>query len=455
MSALRDKYEIRRGKIELFRRVGHISSKDGKYRQSDRWYAAIRLRGYKTVRRSLKTDIQEEAEQIAEDLYQELLHKTKRGLSLKSRRFGLICAGFLKQIEIATQRDLKLPKEKRSYTTNQLRNKKLVINNFITPILGQKNIEDINDLDIEEYIQKRKLYWISGVGSTTDTVSYKRGKQTVVRPRISSEKREPNYSTINKDLTVLRQIFDYARMTKLIDGKQIPTITNLRKPKNMIAKKPSLAISQYRSLIRKLQWKIRKQENPKHKRSHTLLYYYILILANSGLRVAEAKNLRFSDISSFKDPAGNKHIKMFVHGKGKSRVMVPLQRTKKYIDELKYFHQVNASLHGWKYSDDLQVFTSERGNPIGSFKNGLNNLLRESNLLYSEDGRKRSAGTFRKFYMTMRLINGGVGIYDLAKNVGSSVAVVETFYAELEPEHIAQDLTRLTRYREINPIQIS
>jgi hypothetical protein len=33
----------------------------------------------------------------------------------------------------------------------------------------------------------------------------------------------------------------------------------------------------------------------------------------------------------------------------------------------------------------------------------------------------------------MRLINGGVDIYDLARNVGSSVAVVEKFYAELEP----------------------
>ena len=304
------------------------------------------------------------------------------------------------------------------------------------------------------YRRESCIGFLARVRQLTPSV-IKEGSKPSLGQGYHAKRGEPNYNTINKDLTVLRQIFDYARMTKLIDGKQIPTITNLRKPKNLIAKKPSLAISQYRSLIRKLQWKIRKQENPKHRRSHTLLYYYILVLANSGLRVAEAKNLRFSDISSFNDPAGNEHMKMFVHGKGKSRVMVPLQRTRKYIDELKYFHQVNASLHGWKYSDDLQVFTSEGGKPIGSFKNGLDNLLRESNLLYSEDGRKRSAGTFRKFYMTMRLINGGVDIYDLAKNVGSSVAVVEKFYAELEPEHIAQDLTRLNRYREKNPIRES
>ena len=80
-------------------------------------------------------------------------------------------------------------------------------------------------------------------------------------------------------------------------------------------------------------------------------------------------------------------------------------------------------------------------------------MLDECELLYSEDGRKRTAGTFRKFYMTLRLIREGVDIYDLAKNVGSSVAVVERFYAELEPEHIAQDLTRLNRRQKKNPIR--
>ncbi len=330
---------------------------------------------------------------------------------------------------------------------------KSIVRTFIIPFLGEKNIEDINDLDIEDYIQKRRVYWISGDGSKLDTVIYKRKGKIVKRPRIKPETREPSFSTINKDLTVLRKIFDYARMTKVIDGKQIPVIINLSKPKNLIVKKPSLSISQYRSLVRKLGWKKRKQKNSKHRRSHELLYYYILILANSGLRVAEAKNLRFKDISTFKDDDGNEHIKMFVQGKGKSRVMVPLQRTKNYIEDLKKFHKENAALFNWKYRDSMHIFSNARGKPIGSFKTQLNNVLAECELLYSEDGRKRTAGTFRKFYMTMRLTRGGVDIYDLAKNVGSSVAVVEKFYAELEPEHIAQDLTRLHRHQKRNPIR--
>ena len=145
---------------------------------------------------------------------------------------------------------------------------------------------------------------------------------------------------------------------------------------------------------------------------------------------------------------------MFVHGKGKSRVMVPLQRTKKYIAALKEFHQENADQFDWKYSDSIFVFSDAWGRPVGTFKTQLDNILAQCELLYSEDGRKRTAGTFRKFYMTMRLIRGGVDIYDLAKNVGSSVAVVERFYAELEPEHVAQDLTRLNRSSKKDSILI-
>ena len=75
MAAYRDVYDIRGGKISLYRRVGGVSKKDGIFRESNNWYAAIRVRGHKTVRRSLKTNLQEEAESAAEDLYQELILK--------------------------------------------------------------------------------------------------------------------------------------------------------------------------------------------------------------------------------------------------------------------------------------------------------------------------------------------------------------------------------------------
>ena len=156
MAAYRDAYNIRGGKITLYRRVGGVSKKDGVFRESDNWYAAIRVRGHKTVR-SLKTNFQEEAEAVAEDLYQELIFKTKRGLSLKSRRFGLVCEGYLRQYESSVEREKKLPANERTFSLHQLKRLQSVIRTFVIPFLGDKNIEDINDLDIEEYVQKRRV----------------------------------------------------------------------------------------------------------------------------------------------------------------------------------------------------------------------------------------------------------------------------------------------------------
>ena len=148
-----------------------------------------------------------------------------------------MCEGYLRQFESSAELEKMLPQNERTFSLHQLKRSQSVIRTFVIPFLGDKNIENINDLDIEEYVQKRRVYWISGEGSKLDTVTYKRDGKKITRPRLKPEIREPSYNTINKDLIILRKVFDYARMAKIIDGKQIPEIKSLTKPKNLIIKK--------------------------------------------------------------------------------------------------------------------------------------------------------------------------------------------------------------------------
>jgi len=437
MESFRNQYDLRKGKITLYQRT----SQGSKY-QSDNWNARINIHGQKAIRRSLRTPNQEEAEVRAEDLYQELLHKSKQGLSLQTKRFGLVCEDYLRHFTEQVERDSHLPKLEQTHTANMLKQKKEKITRYIIPILGDKNLDDITDLDIEDYVQQRKVFFISGPGSEADEIRYIRHGKKITRPK--QEAKIPAYNTINKDLTTLRQVFEYARLKRWIDSKQIPVIKNLSKPKNYVDKKPDISTTEYKSLLKTLEWKIKKQTNPKHKRSHTLLHYYILILSNTGMRVTEAKNLRFSDCKPFTDK-GEKHIELFVQGKGKSRHMVPLQRTADYLEQLKAFHKANAEQFDWQYSDDMKVFSSDKGEPVGSFSRALDNILNECGILYDKDRRKRSAGAFRKFYITMRLTQGGVNPFDLAKNCGTSLEVIQKYYEDLQPIHIANDLTKLSR----------
>jgi len=435
MKSFKNQYSIRQGKITLYQRT----SQGSKY-QSDSWYARFKIPNQKTIRKSLKTNNQNEAEIIAEDLYQELAHKNKLGLSLSTKRFELVCQSYLKHFKTQTEQESKLSKLEQKHTKNMLKMRMFTINRFVIPFLGEKNIDDINDLDIEDYIRKRRTFFINGEGSKESTITYIRNNKKVTRPHNTTK--VLNYNSINKELTVLRQIFEFARQTRVISFSQIPVIKNLSKPKNYVDRKPGISLSDYNSLLAKLRWKIKKQDNSKHKRSHRLLYYYIIILSNTGLRVTESKNLRFSDCKTFKKD-GNEYLEMYIHGKGKSRKMIPMPRTKEYLKRLKEFHIENSKLFGWKFTDNTNVFVNDRGVPISSFKRSLDAILDECGILYDENKAKRSSGAFRKFYITMRLTEGKVDVFRLAKNTGTSIEVIEKYYEDLQPRDIAEEFTRL------------
>ena len=81
--------------------------------------------------------------------------------------------------------------------------------------------------------------------------------------------------------------------------------------------------------------------------------------------------------------------------------------------------------------------------PISSFKRSLDAILDECGILYDENKAKRSSGAFRKFYITMRLTEGKVDVFRLAKNTGTSIEVIEKYYEDLQPRDIAEEFTRL------------
>lgn len=437
MESFRDQYELRRGKITLYRRT----SQGSKY-QSDNWNARFNIPGEKAIRRSLKTTNQDEAELRAEDLYQELLSKSKKGMSLKTKRFGLVCDAFVRHLTEQRSHEAARSGADQKLIPKTYKSKIDITENYIKPLLGDKTLDSITDFDIEEFVDKRRMFHITGPASLSDTHTYIRNGRKVTtkkNPKI------PSHSTLNKDLTVLRQIFEFARTRREVDSKQIPTIKNISRPKNYVDRKPDLSRTEYQSLIKKLEWKIKNQTNPKHKRSHILLYNYILILANTGMRVTEAKNMKFRDCQEFKNYDGERYVQIHVSGKGKSRDLIAMPNTEIYLNRLRELHQENAKQFGWKFDESMNVFLNDHGQPVGSFKKALDAILDDCGLLHDSHGAKRSAGAFRKYYITSRLTKGGVNPFDLAKNCGTSLEVIQKYYENLQPKYVAKELTRPRR----------
>ena len=106
-------------------------------------YCALKISGVKTIRRSLKTKIREDAERKAKNLLFELTQRSERGLSLSTKRFDLIARGYVRDLEIKVKQDSKLPLIDQRYKPALLRSKNLVVNKYLIPFFDGKNLQDI------------------------------------------------------------------------------------------------------------------------------------------------------------------------------------------------------------------------------------------------------------------------------------------------------------------------
>jgi len=447
-----DSYSIRQGAITLYRRDA-----EGSEHKSRSWYAAFKLPKEKTIRRSLKVNNRFDAESLAEDLYFNLIQKSKRGLSLSSKQFNLVAKGFLKDLTGKVEGDSGLDRSEQKFKPVLLKNKSLTVSKYLIPYFGDKELLDITSRDIEDYKEWRNDYWVSGDGKEQAKISYIRDNRKVVRPKTLREKRAPNWNTVNKELGTLRQVFEFGRKKKLISENEIPLIRNVSRPNDgKSQKKPGITDDEVRHLLDRLVIRYHAQTNPKHKRSHKLLIHYISWMCLTGMRVAEAKNLTIDKCQKF-EKDGVTYLRVYVWGKGKRRELVASSEALIVLDKLIFLHEQNAELNGWGFSRDMSLFTDQYGKQIGSFANSLNRAFDEASLLTDVYGSKRSAGSFRKYYITNALLVGKVNYFELAKQCGTSVNVIERYYAEIDvtrrPEVFSFDHALSGIYSD-NPAQI-
>jgi integrase len=94
-----------------------------------------------------------------------------------------------------------------------------------------------------------------------------------------------------------------------------------------------------------------------------------------------------------------------------------------------------------KVSNDDYIFCNRDGTEIGSLKKSFEALLKYTGLEYDEKGEKRTIYSLRHTYATFRL-NEGVHQFVLAKNMGTSVAMLERHYGHTSNVASAAELTK-------------
>ena len=419
MSISQESIKLREGKLVVFTRD-----------RSPFFQCRIKLPRMPYVYKSLETRDKEAAVRLAEDIFAEARFKHENGLSIKPRSFKNVAREYLENMW--SQVDAGRILEKKYHDHRK------VIGRYLVPYFGEKLIDAISDAHVYRYQDWREVYWTTGPGAGTTYIEYeRRNAKTGELEKIRSPQRKPTFpsvSTKRTEASYLKAIFEQARRWGYVNGQTIPVIKTERLKSR---RRPNFDIKEYRRLTRISVRRLKKAPSERVRLERMLLHDWLLIMANSGMRPTEAKNLRWMDVEFLKTEDGGHVVRLWVEGKGKRRDLIAQPNARIYLERLKDRTKPE--------SDEDFVFRSADGERIESFKKGFDALCKDAGILHDRYGDKRAPYSLRHTYATFALLYGRVNVFTLAVNMGTSVDMIEKHYGHVKPLQAHKELT--ARYK--------
>ena len=212
-------------------------------------------------------------------------------------------------------------------------------------------------------------------------------------------------------------------------------------------RRSAFSLDEYKALVRYMRTAqfLRKGKHGSDRRlmrHRMMLRTYILFMANTGLRVGEARHLKWQDIEERTNKGGRKVVVVRVsrlRGKrrqernavGRDTALLALNRWREYL------RGQGEPCRGADY-----IFCDEKGRAIHDMREGFNSIIREAGVELDKDGNKYTIYCLRHFYITSRLKFGkNVSAHKIAKNCGTSIAMIDKYYSHVIADDFIDDLS--------------
>jgi integrase len=222
---------------------------------------------------------------------------------------------------------------------------------------------------------------------------------------------------MKQEWTALRGIFVHGIDLGFVSPNLLPM---LKHEKNKVEKRPAFTAEEYRRLWLFMRQWIKQTNNPRVTADRQLLRDYVLIMANTGMRKGEARQIKWRDVIPHQTEHGEWMTIQVNRGKTGERLVVCQPGTDRYFNRLRK--------RGHNTEPDDLVFCHADGLPIQEFT-GFAALLKAASLRTDSKGDNHTIYSLRHTYATLRLQNG-TNVYWLKKNMGTSVAQIEAHYGQ-------------------------
>lgn len=385
---------FKNGSIYIYRRPDYVKPT---------WLCRLKIpnmKGY--VVRSTKTTDEHAAYKFADDLYNQFLVRSLKGEDLNSPNIAKAIESYVTRLESSTAR--------------QSIHYKILLVKRAKPFFETKTFAELDTALISRLID----YLVKG-----------------------SRKSSLSPNTIRRTYSDFKHFLNWC-----VEEGYLSTMPRFPKVSGEQSQRPHFDAKDWAKLIRYLREFV-KIENKAVRRARMMLRDYVLVLANTGIRVGEARTLKWRDIrevgGSDERPAD---IVLTVKGKTGVREVVSrswdIKKSFKRLYDLRIEELTTPENENTKIDPNSLVFCHRDGTKIGSFKKSFRTLIRKAGVEFDGRGQARTIYSLRHTYATTSLQHS-VNHYALAKNMGTSVAMLENFYGHTSNIASADELTKRTK----------
>ena len=384
MKVIHDLKYVRDGEVVLFKKSPNRF-----------WQCRFKLPNSKWHRCSTKHTNFDYAVKVATEIYDESRFLHKYNLPLQSKKFKYVAELAIREME----KELDMGIGKIVYHTYISS-----IRTHLIPFFAKKSVDKITKLDLMNFKanQTRKL------------------------------NRPLKTSTLTNYNSSLNRIFDTAISSGWMSKSQVPLLSNKGAKGE---RRPAFSVDEWKVIIRQLKTWQNIGQKTITRNMRELLRDYVLILANTGMRYGtESQNIKWKHISWLNHKDGSRYLMIAVDGKTGRRELIARHNVLVY---LKRIQSRFADLNSMTFDElleaklDVYVFRLRNGLQTNNLNQSFEQFLKFVGLLKDKFGDNRTLYSLRHTYATMTLMRGQVGIHDLARQMGTSVVMIERHYSHL------------------------
>jgi len=398
------------------------------------------VRGY--IRRTTNEKDLTLAKAEAKKQFIELVGRQKQNLSVKRQKFDEV---FKLWLQTAIKRK------------TETRYKYIVgtYERYLKQHFGKLEMTQIRQKQLDSYWQYRENFYTHGEGKYRKELNEKRINAKTKTSRNIKEK--PSYGTLRAEASIINEFLAWALRNEYV-GREFrirAADAGYRKEERRVGRRETFTEHEWLVLRTQLRSyrdgtgifandRLHKQ----HKTQRQMFYCYVMLLASTGLRTGEAKQLKWSDIEhNYSEKNKKWHTQINIRAettkvRERRTAVAHSERCREWLLNWREISEHNDEndlvFYGWKNANIGNDFSV-------TFKNFLRRIdynNREDGFLKTEEGVARTLYSLRHLYATFRITKANVEIYALAKSLGTSVKQIETHYGHLTNEYLIDELTK-------------